>query len=83
MLEAARALGLRTPADLSVVGYDDVAVAQWSRPALTTVRQPLRRMAEEASRMILRLRAAPSTTSTTRMELATSLVIRRSTAPPP
>ncbi|MFI0723091.1 LacI family DNA-binding transcriptional regulator [Streptomyces sp. NPDC021224] len=82
VLEAAGVHGLRTPADLSVVGYDDVAVAQWSRPALTTVRQPLRRMAEEASRMMLRLRAAPGTTSTTRMELATSLVIRRSTAPP-
>lgn len=84
VLEAAGAHGLRTPADLSVVGYDDVAVAQWSRPALTTVRQPLRRMAEEASRMMLRLRSSPAgSSSTTRMELATSLVIRRSTAPPP
>ncbi|WP_329130151.1 LacI family DNA-binding transcriptional regulator [Streptomyces sp. NBC_01476] len=81
VLEAAAALGLSTPADLSVVGYDDVAVAKWSRPALTTVHQPLRRMAEAAAEMLLRLRAGERTT--TRMELATSLVIRKSTAPPP
>lgn len=80
VLEAAGALGLRTPEDLSVVGYDDVAVAKWSRPALTTVHQPLRKMAEAAAEMLLRLRAGESTT--TRMELATSLVIRKSTAPP-
>jgi len=81
VLEAASSLGLRTPEDLSVVGYDDVAVAKWSRPALTTVHQPLRKMAEAASEMLLRLQAGVSTT--TRMELATSLVIRKSTAPPP
>lgn len=81
VLEAAGALGLRTPQDLSVVGYDDVAVARWSRPALTTVHQPLRKMAEAATQMLLRLRAGESTT--TRMELATSLVVRRSTAAPP
>ncbi|MFI1097234.1 LacI family DNA-binding transcriptional regulator [Streptomyces sp. NPDC020917] len=81
VLEAASSLGLRTPEDLSVVGYDDVAVAKWSRPALTTVHQPLRKMAEAASEMLLRLQAGVSTT--TRMELATSLVVRKSTAPPP
>jgi LacI family xylobiose transport system transcriptional regulator len=80
VLEAAGRLGLRTPEDLSVVGYDDVAVAKWSRPALTTVHQPLRKMAEAAAQMLLRLRAGENTT--TRMELATSLVIRKSTAPP-
>ncbi|WP_433893791.1 LacI family DNA-binding transcriptional regulator [Streptomyces sp. CA-111067] len=80
VLEAAGALGLRTPEDLSVVGYDDVPVAKWSRPALTTVHQPLRKMAEAASEMLLRLHAGEHTT--TRLELATSLVVRKSTAPP-
>lgn len=80
VLEAAGALGLRTPEDLSVVGYDDVPVAKWSRPALTTVHQPLRKMAEAASEMLLRLNAGERTT--TRLELATSLVVRKSTAPP-
>lgn len=81
VLEAAAALGLRIPEDVSVVGYDDVAVAKWSRPALTTVHQPLRKMAEAACEMLLRLQTGAS--ATTRMELATSLVVRKSTAAPP
>ncbi|MFV2118161.1 LacI family DNA-binding transcriptional regulator [Streptomyces sp. Act-28] len=81
VLEAARVCGLRVPHDLSVVGYDDVMVARWSSPALTTVHQPLRQMAEEAVQMLFRLRAGESTA--TRLELATSLVVRKSTAPPP
>ncbi|WP_327178584.1 LacI family DNA-binding transcriptional regulator [Streptomyces sp. NBC_01335] len=80
VLEAARVSGLRVPHDLSVVGYDDVPIARWSSPALTTVHQPLRQMAEEAVQMLLRMRdEAPMTT---RMELATSLVVRNSTAAP-
>lgn len=80
VLEAARVNGLRVPHDLSVVGYDDVPVARWSSPALTTVHQPLRQMAEEAAQMLLRLRTEEP--SATRLELATSLVVRNSTAAP-
>ncbi|GAA4265506.1 LacI family DNA-binding transcriptional regulator [Frondihabitans peucedani] len=79
--EAARELGLRVPDDVSVVGYDDLQVAQWAGPPLTTVRQPLTEMAEEATRLVLRLRAEPQLKST-RLELATSLVVRHSTAAP-
>ncbi len=80
VLEAARLKGLSVPDDLSVVGYDDVPLAQWSSPSLTTVHQPLRQMAEEAARMLLR----PHDTgkSALRIELATHLVVRQSTAPP-
>lgn len=39
-------LGLRVPQDVSVVGYDDVALASWPSYNLTTVRQPSRRMSE-------------------------------------
>ncbi|MFF3839089.1 LacI family DNA-binding transcriptional regulator [Streptomyces sp. NPDC001930] len=81
VMEAARVLGLRVPEDLSVVGYDDVMIARWSSPPLTTIHQPLREMGEEAVQMLLRLRAGEP--SVTRMELATSLVVRKSTAPPP
>lgn len=80
VLEAARVRGLRVPEDLSVVGYDDVPPAQWSSPPLTTVHQPLRHMAEEAARMLLRP-DAPGTAAQ-RIELATHLVVRQSTAPP-
>jgi LacI family xylobiose transport system transcriptional regulator len=80
VLEAARLKGLSVPGDLSVVGYDDVPLAQWSSPALTTVHQPLRQMAEEAARMLLR--PHDPVKSALRIELATHLVVRQSTAPP-
>jgi LacI family transcriptional regulator, xylobiose transport system transcriptional regulator len=80
VLEAARTTGIRVPRDLSVVGYDDVPIARWSSPALTTVHQPLKEMAEEAARLVLRLRDGDATS--TRMDLAVDLVVRQSTAPP-
>ena len=80
VLEAARVKGLRVPEDLSVVGYDDVPLAQWSSPPLTTVHQPLRSMAEEAARMLLR--PDDPGTAAQRIELATRLVVRQSTAAP-
>jgi LacI family xylobiose transport system transcriptional regulator len=81
VLDAARQLGLSVPGDLSIVGYDDLQVARWSSPALTTVHQPLIEMAEEAARMVLRLREGERPNNL-RLDLATSLVVRQSTAPP-
>lgn len=81
VIAAASAAGLRVPEDLSVVGYDDIALSQWMSPQLTTVHQPLRRMGEEATRLALRL-ADGATPDTLRMDLATHLVVRGSTAPP-
>ncbi len=81
VLQALAERGLRAPADLSVVGFDDVPVASWATPALTTVRQPLAAMAATAFRM---LRSDPATAvgEPHHIELATTLVIRESTGPP-
>jgi len=81
VIAAATAAGLSVPRDLSVVGYDDIALARWLSPQLTTVHQPLRRMGEEAARIVLRL-ADGGTVDTERVDLATHLVVRGSTAPP-
>ncbi|TXJ75246.1 LacI family transcriptional regulator [Streptomyces lavendulae] len=83
LYEAARELGLRIPEDLSVVGFDDLPVARWVGPPLTTVRQPLTEMAEAAARLVLELGGAHEEHAATRLELATSLVVRSSTAEPP
>jgi len=85
VLEAARERGIRVPEELSVVGYDDIPLAAWLTPKLTTVHQPLRRMGEEAARLAIRLAddALVPGAPTPRMDLATSLVVRESTAPPP
>jgi LacI family transcriptional regulator len=48
-----RARGLRVPEDVSVVGYDDIPVAAYVHPALTTVRQPIREVGELAARIVL------------------------------
>jgi LacI family transcriptional regulator, xylobiose transport system transcriptional regulator len=74
--------GLHIPHDLSIVGFDDLEVADWSNPPLTTVHQPLAAMAAAAVDLALRLvegRQPPLT----RIELPTELVVRGSTAAPP
>ncbi|AVT28255.1 MULTISPECIES: LacI family DNA-binding transcriptional regulator [unclassified Plantactinospora] len=81
VLRAARQLNLDVPADLSVIGYDDLPVASWIGPALTTVNQPLRDMAGTATQMLLDL-ARGAELSTSRIDLVTELVVRESTAPP-
>jgi LacI family transcriptional regulator len=82
VFEAARVRGLRIPQDLSVVGFDDTQVARFASPPLTTVRQPLREMGGIALRTSLRL-AAGEELESHHVELATELVVRSSTAPPP
>lgn len=79
VLRAARELGVRVPEDLSVVGYDNLPLMQWIGPALTTVNQPLQQMAGTATRMLLSL-ARGEEIPNRRIDLATSLVVRESTA---
>jgi LacI family transcriptional regulator len=81
-IQAARARGLRVPEDLSVVGFDDVEHATIVTPALTTVRQPLAEMGRTAVSLLTRLLDRQSF-ETLHVELATRLVVRDSTAPPP
>lgn len=78
---AAHKLGLRVPDDLSVIGFDDVEFGQWSTPPLTTIRQPLAEMGATAARLVVQLASGQQPTHT-RVELATTLVERSSTAPP-
>jgi DNA-binding LacI/PurR family transcriptional regulator len=81
--EAARELRLRIPEELSVIGFDDLPVASWVGPPLTTVRQPLVDMAMCAARLVLARGAGEVTGAPTRIELATPLVVRQSTGPAP
>ncbi|GAA3454792.1 LacI family DNA-binding transcriptional regulator [Dactylosporangium matsuzakiense] len=78
--EAARRLGLRIPDDLSVVGFDDIEVTRWCGPPMTTVRQPFAEMGATAARMVLQL-AMGEPVEPARVELATELIVRGSTAP--
>ncbi|KXK58332.1 hypothetical protein AWW66_30385 [Micromonospora rosaria] len=80
--QAARELGLRIPAELSVVGFDDLPIATLVDPPLTTVHQPLVEMAVAATELALNLGRGDHAPQR-RVELATTLTVRGSTAPPP
>ncbi|WP_410813859.1 LacI family DNA-binding transcriptional regulator [Micromonospora sp. 067-2] len=80
-LRAARDRGLRVPQQLSLVGFDDIPLARWLSPALTTVRQPLEAMAADAVRLLAR-QIEGAELDAHRTELSTSLVVRESSGPP-
>jgi len=80
VMRAAHELGLDIPADLSVVGYDDLPLSEWVWPALTTVEQPLYEMAVQGIRLVLALSRGEEPISR-RMDLAVRLIERNSTAP--
>src|SRR5262245_14771349 len=80
-LRAARELGIRVPEQLSIIGFDDSELSRVSSPALTTVRQPLEEMGRMAVSLLTRL-IDGQRVETLRVELATRLVVRESTAPP-
>ncbi len=77
---AVHELGLRVPDDVSVVGFDDLVAMRWAIPPLTTIRQPLSQMGEAAATMVLTL-AKGEPLLQDRVEFATNLIVRGSTAP--
>jgi LacI family transcriptional regulator len=75
---ALRESGLRVPADVAVVGFDDIPLAGFVDPALTTVRVPAHELGLAAGRALLdRLAGAPVDARTL---LPTELVVRASSA---
>jgi LacI family transcriptional regulator len=90
-IAAAMALGLDVPNDMSVAGFDDSSLARFSRPPLTTLRQPIVEMAALAARALIEgtARARCGEVATARLHTPAavtlphvSLVTRLSTAPP-
>jgi LacI family transcriptional regulator len=78
-MDGARARGVRVPADLWIVGYDDIEIASWGAYDLTTVRQPMEQMVAQAIDLLL-ARIDAREASVTHKCLANELVIRGSTA---
>lgn len=75
-----RRAGIRVPEDLSVVGFDSLPGAETAVPALTSVHQPVRTMAAEAARMLIR-RIRGQAIENPRVFFKPNLDIRASTAP--
>jgi DNA-binding LacI/PurR family transcriptional regulator len=73
--------GLKVPADISVVGFDDIQSAAFHNPSLTTIRQPLAEMGVVAARILLQ-RIRGQATFPDVVPIIPELVIRESTGPP-
>jgi LacI family transcriptional regulator len=85
-VSVAHRLGLAVPEDLSIVGFDDTALATSVWPELTTVKQPIAAMAEAALELLiadLRSRQNGATHKAGERVLSHALIIRESSGPPP
>jgi LacI family transcriptional regulator len=80
---AARALGLEVPGDVSLVGFDDLPMAAWEVFGLTTVHQPMEEMARTAVRLLIeRIEGRVTVAQTRQMVFEPRMVMRRTLGPP-
>ncbi|EOW9308203.1 substrate-binding domain-containing protein [Vibrio cholerae] len=77
VIQAANQRGLRVPDDLSLIGYDDVHIAKFMTPALTTIHQPKYRLGKAALDTLLYRLENPDTTAQV-VQLEPTLVARNS-----
>lgn len=82
-LDAAIRRGLRVPEDLSIVGFDDLAMSGWSMIGLTTVHQPVEEMARTAVRTLLHRIEHGAAHTPQRMVFDVELVERATSGPAP
>jgi len=75
-LRAVREAGLRVPRDVSVVGFDDSEIAEYSSPPLTSIRQPRVQMGKEGAMLLMEaMQGRPAVSRVLDVEL----VVREST----
>jgi DNA-binding LacI/PurR family transcriptional regulator len=77
---AVRAAGLRVPEDISVVGFDDIAIAAHASPPLTTISQPKYRIGMMAVQMLRKMLRDPYVMGDS-IQTESPLVVRESTGP--
>ena len=78
-LRALREAGRRVPEDIAVVGYDDIPMAEYCEPPLTTIRQPMREVGAVATRLLIQAVEKPGAPQG-EILLKTELIIRDSCA---
>jgi len=81
VLHALARNGIKVPDEISVIGFDNIPLAPFIYPALTTVDQPAAQMAETASAVLMRA-LQDGTADVEYVMLPTKLVVRDSTAAP-
>jgi LacI family transcriptional regulator len=81
-MSAASAAGRRLPGDLSIVGFDDVRLSQYTSPPLTTIRQPAVAIARHATDLLLGM-VGGRRPRKLHHPFAPELIVRGSTSSPP
>ncbi len=79
VLRAARDANIKVPSQLAVIGVDDMPLSSYFDPPLTTMRQDIPRIGQEATRMLLDI-IKKKTTDVRDLKLSAQLVIRQSTS---
>jgi DNA-binding LacI/PurR family transcriptional regulator len=79
-IRALREHGLQVPQDVSIIGFDDITAAEYHNPALTTIRQPLRKMGSlGAEYLLLNIHKSPADTLSVEITVEPELIVRQST----
>ncbi|HSN77579.1 MAG TPA: LacI family DNA-binding transcriptional regulator, partial [Anaerolineae bacterium] len=78
VLRALREVGLRVPAELAVIGFDDMPLASYFDPSLTTMRQDLVEIGRQAAQLLIRAVENPNA-QRQHLRLPAELIIREST----
>jgi len=81
-IRVADSLGIDIPGQLSIAGFDDIALARQVFPSLTTIRQPLSQMSERATESLIEGKSNGNSAAEVEIVPAT-LMIRESTGPAP
>lgn len=82
VMKVAHDMGIDIPGELSVAGFDDIPLAAQIWPALTTIHQPMRGMAEKAAELLIQSLRGPAPEPGIRI-LESRIVLRQSTGPAP
>jgi LacI family transcriptional regulator len=79
-LAKAREMGLAVPEDVSITGFDDLEIARFTSPPMTTVRAPHQEMGREAAKMLVQMVNGEAPDQ--REPLETTISLRGTLAPP-
>ena len=77
-ISALKSRGIRVPEQVKVVGFDDISLASYYRPSITSLRQDMKRMGTMAANIMLEL-IAGTYTGSNRIKLPIELIEREST----
>ncbi|EGQ9315318.1 TPA: substrate-binding domain-containing protein [Vibrio parahaemolyticus] len=77
VINAANELGIKVPDDLSIIGYDDIHIAKFMSPSLTTIHQPKYRLGQAAVETLVR-RLDDKSNEAQVVQLEPTLVVRNS-----